>query len=76
MKDQNVTCRGMKHERLEWLVVVVEELRSLYATKRSVDGDAMMWCSSVARDAGGDAHDPSDLNEIHMMIQMRERTPK
>ena len=23
VKVQNVTCRGMKHERLEWVVVVV-----------------------------------------------------
>ena len=41
-----------------------------------MDGDAMMWCSSVARDADGEAHNPSDLNEIHMMIQVRERTHK
>ena len=34
VKEQNVTCRGMKHERLVWVVmVVVLELRSLHAMK-------------------------------------------
>ena len=32
MKEQNVTCRGLDHERVEWVVVVVvvvvEELRA------------------------------------------------
>ena len=46
MKDQNGTCREMDDERLECvvvaMVVVVEELRSLHATKRRVDGDPMM----------------------------------
>ena len=33
VKEQNVTSRGMEHERLEWVVVVGKELRSLLAMK-------------------------------------------
>ena len=49
-----------------FVMVVVEELRSYHATKRIVDGDAMIRCSCVAWDADDAIDDTSERTHEQM----------